>query len=136
MQRKLFAMCMCAMAALFIVTGCGEKKANAAQSTAEVPTLKWILIGGGMPKNYDSWVKNVNAYIEPKIGAKIDVEVISWGDWGTRRNIIIASNEPFDIIFGNDGTFLNDISLGALMDIRPYVDKAPGLKKLIPAELF
>lgn len=136
MQRKLFAMCMCAMAALFIVTGCGEKKANAAQSTAEVPTLKWILIGGGMPKNYDSWVKNVNAYIEPKIGAKIDVEVISWGDWGNRRNIIIASNEPFDIIFGNDGTFLNDITLGALMDIRPYVDKAPGLKNLIPADYF
>ena len=127
---------MCAMAALFIVTGCGEKKANAAQSTAEVPTLKWILIGGGMPKNYDSWVKNVNAYIEPKIGAKIDVEVISWGDWGNRRNIIIASNEPFDIIFGNDGTFLNDITLGALMDIRPYVDKAPGLKNLIPADYF
>ena len=133
MQKKLFITVLCAVAAVSsLFAGGGQDNAK----TGEVPTLKWVLIGGGMPKNYDAWVKNVNAYIEPKIGAKIDVEVISWGDWGTRRNIIITSNEPFDIIFGNDGTFLNDIALGALMDIRPYVDKASGLKKLIPADYF
>ena len=133
MQKKLFITVLCAVAAVSsLFAGGGQDNAK----TGEVPTLKWVLIGGGMPKNYNAWVQKVNAYIEPKIGAKIDVEVISWGDWGTRRNIIITSNEPFDIIFGNDGTFLNDIALGALMDIRPYVDKASGLKKLIPADYF
>ena len=134
MQKKLCiaVLCMVAAASVLFAAG-GQDKGNSSGGT---PTLKWVLIGNGQPKNYDSWVQKVNAYIEPKIGAKVDVEVISWGDWDTRRNIILTSNEPFDIIFGNDGTFLNDISLGALMDIRQYVDKATALKKLIPADYF
>lgn len=133
MQKKLIALLSCLIFAASVFAGGGQEKAQSAGTT---PTLKWILIGGGMPKNYDSWVKNVNAYIEPKIGAKIDVEVISWGDWGNRRNIIITSNEPFDIIFGNDGTFLSDVNIGALMDISKYIDKAPKLKALIPSDYF
>ncbi len=132
MQKRLFAAVLCAIAVISCSQGGGQGKAK----TGEVPTLKWVTVGSGKPQNYDAWVQKVNAYIEPKIGAKVDVEVIGWGDWDTRRNIILTSNEPFDIIFGNDGTFLNDITLGALLDIRPYVDKADALKKLIPADYF
>ena len=132
MQKRLFITVLCAIAVISCSQGGGQDKAK----TGEAPTLKWVTVGSGKPQNYDAWVQKVNAYIEPKIGAKVDVEVIGWGDWDTRRNIILTSNEPFDIIFGNDGTFLNDITLGALMDIREYVDKAAALKKLIPADYF
>ena len=133
MQKKLVTAILCAAAAVSaLFAGGGQDTANAGGT----PTLKWVTVGSGMPKNYNAWVQKVNEYIEPKIGAKVDVEVIGWGDWDTRRNIIITSNEPFDIIFGNDGTFLNDITIGALMDIRQYVDKATALKKLIPAAYF
>ena len=113
MQKKLVTAILCAAAAVSaLFAGGGQDTANAGGT----PTLKWVTVGSGMPKNYNAWVQKVNEYIEPKIGAKVDVEVIGWGDWDTRRNIIITSNEPFDIIFGNDGTFLNDITLGALLD--------------------
>ena len=134
MQKKLCITVLCMVAAVSVLFAAGgQDKGNSSGGT---PTLKWGTVGSGMPKNYEAWVQKVNAYIEPKIGAKVDVEVIGWGDWDTRRNIILTSNEPFDIIFGNDGTFLNDITLGALLDIRPYVDKAAALKKLIPADYF
>lgn len=134
MQKKFIALFSCVMLTIAAVSAMGGQ--DSSQAAGQTPTLKWVLIGSGMPKNYKAWAEKVNAYIEPKIGAKIDVEVISWGDWDSRRNIILTSNEPFDIIFGNDGTLMNDITMGALMDIRKYVDKAAKLKALIPADYF
>jgi len=61
--------------------------------------LKWVTIGNGMPTNYDSWISSVNAYIGEKIGVNLEMEVIPWGDWDNRRNIIVSTNEPYDIIF-------------------------------------
>ena len=132
MQKKVIALICAILTAGLVFANGGQESMESGKS----PVLKWVTVGGGKPKNYDAWIRKVNEYIEPLIGAKVDVEVISWGDWDSRRNIIITSNEPFDIIFGNDGTFLNDISIGALMDIRPYVDKAPKLKSLIPPDYF
>ncbi len=59
-------------------------------SNGEIVNLKWITIGNGMPTNYDSWIASVNEYIGEKIGVNLEMEVISWGDWGTRRNVIVS----------------------------------------------
>ncbi len=112
-----------------------DKKEDKQEDNADVPTLKWYTVGSGMPENYASWQKQVNDYIVPKIGAKVDVEVISWGDWDTRRNVIITSGEEFDIIFGNSGTFSKDITLGALADITSEV-KGSKLTELIPNDYW
>lgn len=104
-------------------------------SAEEVVTLKWVTVGSGMPTNYDAWLAKLNPYLEEKIGVHIDMEVISWGDWDNRRNVIVNTNEPYDIIFGNDGTYVNDVTLGAYMEITEDMlkENAPGLLELIPA---
>lgn len=100
----------------------------------DVVTLKWVTVGSGMPTNYDTWLAKINPYMEEKIGVHIDMEVISWGDWDNRRNVIVSTGEPFDIIFGNDGTYVNDVTLGAYAEITDEMLKeyAPGLLELIP----
>ena len=55
----------------------------------EVPTLKMITLGNGQPENYAAWIEKLNPYLEEKIGVKLDVECIGWGDWGNRRSVII-----------------------------------------------
>ena len=100
----------------------------------EVPTIKIVTLGNGQPENYESWVEKLNPYVEEKIGAKIEVECISWGDWGTRRGVIISTNEPYDIIFGDMSNLLSDTALGAYLDITDLLaEDAPGLLELIPA---
>jgi len=101
----------------------------------DVVTLKWVTVGSGMPANYDSWAAQLNSYLAEKIGVNIEMEVISWGDWDNRRNTIVNTNEPYDIIFGNDGTYVNDVTLGAYMEITQEMleENAPGLLELIPA---
>lgn len=148
-MKKKIALLLAAAMTVSSLAGCGntgaaEQTGNAgtdAQATAadngDIVTLKWVTIGSGMPDNYDSWVKQVNDYAGEKIGVNIDMEVISWGDWDNRRNIVISTNEPYDIIFGNGNNFVSDIQLGAYYDITDLVkDNMPGLMKLMPEEYW
>ena len=102
-------------------------------SAQEIVTLRWVAVGGGMPANYDAWAAKVNPYLAEKIGVNIDMEVVSWGDWGNRRGVIVNTNEPYDIMFGDSGSYNTDVKLGAFLDISDLVaTAAPKLKELIP----
>ena len=110
---------------------------SAAASSGEIVNLKWVTIGNGMPTNYDTWVAKVNEYVGEKIGVNIEMEVIPWGDWDKRRNIIVSTNEPYDIIFGNGNNYIADINLGAYYDITDMVaDNMPGLMELMPEKYW
>ena len=113
------------------------KPEDPAKPSDEIVTLKWVSVGGGMPANYDAWQKHINEYLGEKIGVNIDMEIIGWGDWDTRRNMIVSTNEPYDIMFTNSGTYFNDVSIGAFMDISSIVETAaPELYKYIPADYW
>ena len=104
-----------------------------ASAEGEVVTLKWVTVGGSMPTNYDAWLAQINPYLEEKIGVNIEMDVIGWGDWDQRRNVIVNTNEPYDIIFGNMNTYNNDVQLGAYLDITDLLDTAaPELKAMLP----
>jgi ABC-type sugar transport system, periplasmic component len=133
-------------------TGCSKKTdtaketSNKATTKAEtstaatkddVVTLKWITVGGGMPTNYDAWQKHINEYLAKKIGVNIDVEVVPWGDWDSRRDMIINSGEYFDILFTDGTKYANAAKLGAFLDITDMVKtKTPDLYKLIPEDYW
>ena len=136
--KRLVAAGLVATMALGMATGCGNS-GNGGSSTGngngnanaggaetadngEVVTLKWITIGNGMPTNYDTWVEKVNEYAGEKVGVNIELEVISWGDWDKRRNVIVSTNEPYDIIFGNGNNYISDIKLGAYYDITDLIE--------------
>lgn len=111
--------------------------ASSALAEEKVPTLKWIMVGNGMPDNYDAWQENINEYLEEKIGVHLDVEVVSWGDWQNRRNIIVNSGEYFDILFTDAGRYTNEIKIGAFKDISELVkEEASDLYEYIPEKYW
>ncbi len=156
--KRLLASGLAAVMAMGMLTGCGgggdtgsagtntgstdntasssgSQSSDSAQSTSsgEIVNLKWVTIGNGMPTNYDTWISSVNAYIGEKIGVNLEMEVIPWGDWDNRRNIIVSTNEPYDIIFGNGNNYVADINLGAYADITDLLEaNMPGLLELMP----
>lgn len=99
----------------------------------DIVTLKWVTVGSGMPANYDAWAAKINEYLGEKIGVNVEMEVISWGDWDNRRNVIVNTGEKYDIIFGNSGTYNTDVQLGAYAPIteEDLAAYAPGLLDLI-----
>jgi len=137
--KKIMAMGLAAVMAMGGLTGCGSKddKTVLNANGEEVVQLKWIIIGNGMPDNYDSWISKVNDYTGDKIGVNLDMEVIPWGDWDNRRNIIISTNEPYDIIYGTGNNYTADIKLGAYTDITDMIDENMAeFNKLIPEKYW
>lgn len=139
--KRVLAAGLVAAMSLGMMTGCGGKEAAGAAGGTEtaggaggdVVNLKWVLIGNGMPTNYDTWITNVNEYIGEKIGVNVELEVIPWGDWDKRRSVIVSTNEPYDIIFGNGNNYIADIDLGACYDISDLLDEQmPETRELIP----
>lgn len=105
-------------------------------SAEEIVTLRWVAVGSGMPDNYDAWLEKINPYLAEKIGVNIDMEVVAWGDWDNRRSVIINTNEPYDIIFGNMNVYNTDAVMGAYLDLTDMIATAPGLVELIPEDYW
>ena len=150
MKKKLFALLLVVVMMGALVLACGKKDDKSSDNnntdnttdladkgednkTGEVVTLKWVLLGNGMPTNYDAWKEKINGYLEDKIGVNIEVEVVSWGDWDNRRNVIVNSGEYFDIMFTDSGKYLSEVELGAFLDISDLIQtNAPDLYSYIP----
>lgn len=110
---------------------------NSTADTTEPVTLKWIAVGGGMPSNYDAWAKHINEYLGEKIGVNIDVEVVSWGDWDNKRNLVVSSGEPFDILFTDSSRYVSEVKLGAYCDITELLKtSASELYSYIPEDYW
>ena len=134
MKKKILALLLSALMLMVLVAGCGEEPAaesadpgatTGGESTdGEIVELTWYMVGNGQPENYDAWKANLDAYLEEKIGVHLNVHVVGWGDWDGRRSTIVSTNEPYDIIFTNLGTFSNDVKIGAFADITEIVQTA------------
>lgn len=151
-MKKILALLLAVVMVASLFAGCGSttepeattqaatqaetpKETEAAPATsAEIPELTWIAVGGGMPANYDSWKAKVDAYLEEKIGIHLDMQIIGWGDWDNRRSVIVSTNEPYDLMFTNMGTFVSDVNMGAFADISDLIAETPGLTDLIPSD--
>ena len=144
-MKKLIAIALASVMVLGLFAACGNEKPAATEKPAaqteatpaektpapeakEIVNLKWITVGNGMPANYDAWKAAMDAYLEEKIGVHLDMEIIGWGDWDQRRNMIVSTNEPYDIIFGNNGTFYNDVNMNAFRDLTDLIDTTPALR--------
>lgn len=142
--KRILAACAAAIMILGILSGCGNSAATGGSASksgqtgeGEIVDLKWVIIGNGMPRNYDTWIAKVNEYIGEKVGVNLEMEVIPWGDWDKRRNIIVSTNEPYDIIFGTGNNYIADINLGAYYDITDMIaDNMPGLTELMPEKYW
>ena len=139
---KALALGMTGAMALSLAACGGSSSSAATGDTAStgsegVVTLKWVTVGNGQPTNYDAWLQQINPYLEEKIGVNLDVQVVSWGDWDNRRNVIVNTSGEYDILFTNMNTYVNDINIGAFYDISELVKTAtPDLYASIPEDYW
>ena len=88
-MKKILALLLAVLMVASLFAGCGSKTEAPASSgsqtsgtgsqsaaSGEIPTLKWVTVGSGMPSNYDAWKANLDKYLEEKIGIHLDIEVV------------------------------------------------------------
>lgn len=123
-------------------TASASKTTSSASKTSEtnsgeIVNLKWVQVGSGQPDNYDAWKENINKYLGEKIGVNIDVEVVSWGDWDSRRSTLVNTGGDYDIMFTNANTYVQDVKMGAFLDITDLLkDNAPSLVSSMPEDYW
>ncbi|MDR0524497.1 MAG: ABC transporter substrate-binding protein [Spirochaetaceae bacterium] len=127
-MKKIY--CILAVCAIF--TACEGKKAP----ESSVPTLTWWFYGS-TPSNLRDGLKAINEYIEPKIGARLDIKIAGWAEASQRMRTIVNSGEYFDIMFIDLGDYNNFVRLGAYADLTDMLTAdAPALKSAIPDMLW
>ena len=154
MKRRSLALLLAAAMSALMLAGCGGGNNNTPSNTdapssnqgdtntpapadnGEFPTITWYQVGSGQPANIDSWTAKANAYLEEKIGVHINVQCISWGDWGNRRSVIVQTNEPYDIMFTDASSYVNDVRMGAFADLTDLLAETPGLVDAIPSDFL
>ena len=90
-----------------------ESAGEAPAASGDVPTLVYYEFGN-QDVNVRTDVQNaINAYIEPLIGAHIEFQIISSGDWSQKALTALQSGEKVDIFFTADWlSYVRSISQG------------------------
>ena len=132
-RRNIVSLAIACVLGASLLVSCGGKDKEA----DGVVTLKWIQVGNGMPKNYKSWLEQINPYLEEKIGVNVDMEIVPWGDWDNRKGVITNSGEYFDILFTNGNTYATEATTGVFLDITDMVKEvSPELYSFIPQDYW
>ena len=122
------------LAVLLMSLFCGCKKETAG---GDVPTITWYLPCDSQ-KDLPDVLEKANEILVSKVGAKLDLKLVDSGSYAEKMNMVIASNQAYDICFTSNwlNNFATNVSKGAYMAIDKYLDEVPEFKNLIDKEIM
>lgn len=121
-RKGAIALVASAMAAT-VLTGCGKEKGEVNAKGDEVVTLTWYQ-DGDEQKDLPLVLEKVNEYTTEKIGVKLKINSIAWGDYNQKMQVIINTGDQWDLAFtcawAND--YLQNAQKGAFLELDDYLD--------------
>lgn len=125
MKRKFVKLAALGLSAVMTMTGllgCGSKETETSASGEEVVELTWYQIGDSQ-KDVDMVIDKVNEYTAEKIGVKLKVISVGWGDYNQKMQVVINTGDKWDMCFtcswAND--YLQNVNKGAFLQIDEYL---------------
>ena len=127
MKRNLVTTLGLTLAVSMTLSACGSKDAEPAKgnATANKPVeLIWYTIGTPQ-KDVDKVMAEVSKYTAEKIGVTVKMNMIDWGDYSQKMQVMTASGEPMDIMFTSSWAFdyVQNARKGAFMPIDDLLKK-------------
>lgn len=125
-----------AIALVFSFGGC--KKSDETMLSDGTIVIKWYAMGTKQP-DHDVVLEAFNQKLKEKYNMKLDLQLFNSADYGNKINLIMASNETFDLCFVSN--WLNKLNVvaskGAILPLDDLIaNNAPGLKDALPDYLF
>ncbi|HGP8932598.1 TPA: ABC transporter substrate-binding protein [Streptococcus pneumoniae] len=104
------------------LAACGNLTGNSkkAADSGDKSVIKMYQIGD-KPDNLDELLANANKIIEEKVGAKLDIQYLGWGDYGKKMSVITSSGENYDIAFADN--YIVNAQKGAYADLTELYKK-------------
>ena len=112
--------------------------AGGAANDLDPVELRWYIIGDGQPVDMELVMEDFNARLKEKINATLDLQVIDWGNFDQKINVMSSAAEPFDLCFSSGWTnFYGQAAQGFYADLTDLLSTyAPGTLKVVSQELF
>ncbi|MEK3881713.1 ABC transporter substrate-binding protein [Paenibacillus sp. PL2-23] len=122
------------LAVSLIVSACGNSESNESNNGGEEPVeLIWYTIGTPQ-KDVNRVMEEVSAYTKEKIGVTVQMNMIDWGDYTQKLQVMTASGEPMDIMFTSSWAFdyVQNARKGAFLEIGELLDShGQGIKETL-----
>lgn len=115
-KRILAAGCAVLMTAS-LMAGCG-KKVETNSSGEEIVELTWYQVGDNQ-KDDSVVLEEVNKYTEEKIGVKLNIVKVGWGDYNQKMQVVINTGDAWDMCFTCSWTndYLQNAQKGAFLEL-------------------
>lgn len=115
-KRILAAGCAVLMTAS-LMAGCG-KKAETNSSGEEIVELTWYQVGDNQ-KDDSVVLEEVNKYTEEKIGVKLNIVKVGWGDYNQKMQVVINTGDAWDMCFTCSWTndYIQNAQKGAFLEL-------------------
>ncbi len=119
MLRRLKKAVACGLAMLMTMTaltGCGGGSGAVNASGDEIVELTWYQIGDAQ-KDAPEVLKKVNEYTEEKIGVRVNIINVSWGDFNQKMQVVINTGDDWDLCFTCSwaNNYLQNVQKGAFL---------------------
>lgn len=122
LKKGLALGCAAAMT-VGLLSGCGEK-AGTNESGQEVVELTWYQVGDAQ-KDAQLVLDEVNKYTTEKIGVKLNIINVGWGDYNQKMQVVINTGDKWDLCFtcswAND--YLQNAQKGAFLELDDLLAK-------------
>lgn len=122
LKKGLALGCTAAMT-VGLLSGCGEK-AETNESGQEVVELTWYQVGDAQ-KDAQLVLDEVNKYTTEKIGVKLNIINVGWGDYNQKMQVVINTGDKWDLCFtcswAND--YLQNAQKGAFLELDDLLAK-------------
>lgn len=129
MNHRLFSLMMVAS---LLLAACGggaatqepappDEAGSGVVVPVEVTYMMW-----GAPEELEVWQKVVDDFQAANPGIKVKVEVSDWDSYWAKLNTLVAGGSPPDVFAMDAPLYLDWQSRGALLNLKPYIDKSPG----------
>ncbi|MBS6196411.1 MAG: ABC transporter substrate-binding protein [Clostridiales bacterium] len=126
MKRKkakgLLALALCASLAAGLLSGC-KKERETDENGEETAELIWYQIGSSQ-KDGAEVLEKVNEYTEEKIGVKLKIIYVGWGDYNQKMKTVINTGTEWDLCFTSSWTndYLQNAQKGAFLELDGYLE--------------
>lgn len=122
-----------------LLTGCKSnndilKKASDDNELKPVELSMYVF--GDQPKDTPLVLEELNKLTMRDLNCTVKITSISWNDWPTKYNLLLASGEPIDLIYTSSWAGFNDqVEKGAFLPLNDLLEKyAPQTMKNIPKQ--
>ena len=97
---------------------------NAAASDGESVELKYyFLTATSAIEDLPMIEEAINEYVEPLIGATVDMTVINVGSYADQVGLMVRTGEPVDLVFGFQDAMLSYVSQGAVQPLDDLLEE-------------